>query len=302
MTEKPLVSVIINCYNGEKYLREAIDSVISQTYTNWEIIFWDNQSTDSTAEIVKSYNNPKIRYIYAPTHTPLGEARNLAMEKASGEFICYLDADDTWVDKCLETYVNYIHKYPQCALFYSKYKAVDGERTWYSNNRKMDRVFTAEEFVKHYDVGISSAIIRKSVIKDNCIRFDKRFSLIEDYDFFIRTSIWAPVLSIPEVLMNYRYHEGNLSKSNKWEQELEILCSLIVAQEDGYENHKNFYRTIYVLKNHYSVYRYIRENRKSAAIFTILKTCIYNFSFIRLIISVIFGEKCAKIFRSIVNN
>jgi glycosyltransferase involved in cell wall biosynthesis len=56
----PLVSIIINCYNGEKYLRETIDSVIAQTYTNWEIIFWDNQSTDDTANIVKGYNNSKV--------------------------------------------------------------------------------------------------------------------------------------------------------------------------------------------------------------------------------------------------
>ena len=60
--KNPLVSVIINCYNGEKYLREAIDSVIAQTYSNWEIIFWDNQSTDSSAEIVKSYNDDRIKY------------------------------------------------------------------------------------------------------------------------------------------------------------------------------------------------------------------------------------------------
>ena len=55
MSEKPLVSIIINCFNGEKYLRNAIDSVIEQTYKNWEIIFWDNQSTDKSAEIFKSY-------------------------------------------------------------------------------------------------------------------------------------------------------------------------------------------------------------------------------------------------------
>ena len=60
MTEQPLVSVIMNCFNGEKYLREAIDSVLAQTYQNWELIFWDNQSTDSSAEIVKSYDDPRI--------------------------------------------------------------------------------------------------------------------------------------------------------------------------------------------------------------------------------------------------
>ena len=81
----PLISVIINCYNGEKYLREAIDSVINQTYQNWEIIFWDNQSTDSSKQIVTSYKDNRIHYFCAPTHTSLGEARNLAVEKANGE-------------------------------------------------------------------------------------------------------------------------------------------------------------------------------------------------------------------------
>ena len=84
---KLLISIIINCFNGEKFLRETIDSVVNQTYTNWEIIFWDNQSTDSTAEIVQSYKDNRIRYFYAPNHTPLGEARNLAMKEARGDYI-----------------------------------------------------------------------------------------------------------------------------------------------------------------------------------------------------------------------
>ena len=62
MEGNPLVSVIINCFNGEEFLREAIDSVLAQTYTHWEIVFWDNQSTDATAEIVKSYTDSRIRY------------------------------------------------------------------------------------------------------------------------------------------------------------------------------------------------------------------------------------------------
>ena len=80
MTEQPLVSVIMNCFNGEKYLREAIDSVQAQTYENWELIFWDNQSTDVSAGIVKSFDDPRIYYFYAPKHTHLYEARNYAIE------------------------------------------------------------------------------------------------------------------------------------------------------------------------------------------------------------------------------
>ena len=78
-----LVSVIMNCFNGEKYLREAIDSVLAQTYQNWELIFWDNQSTDKSAEIVKSYEDPRIYYFYARHHTLLYEARNYAIEQSN---------------------------------------------------------------------------------------------------------------------------------------------------------------------------------------------------------------------------
>ncbi len=98
----PLVSVLMNCYNGETYLREAIDSVLAQTYANWEIVFWDNQSKDGSAAIVKSYADPRVKYFYAPEHTNLGEGRNLAAEKATGEWLAFLDCDDLFLPDKLE--------------------------------------------------------------------------------------------------------------------------------------------------------------------------------------------------------
>ena len=90
MSKKPLVSIIINCFNGEKYLREAINSVIAQSYENWEIIFWDNKSTDKSAKIFQSYNDKRLRYFLAPFHTELlYEARNYALEKTAGDFIAF---------------------------------------------------------------------------------------------------------------------------------------------------------------------------------------------------------------------
>ena len=97
-----LVSIIMNCYNSEMYLRQSIDSVYNQSYYNWELIIWDNQSTDSTAQIANSYNDKRIRYFLAEKHTPLGEARNMAIEKSTGEIIAFLDSDDLWLPKKLE--------------------------------------------------------------------------------------------------------------------------------------------------------------------------------------------------------
>ena len=102
-SEKPLVSVIINCFNGEKYLREALDSVVTQTYKNWEIIFWDNQSTDKSAEIFKSYKDSRLKYYCASSHADiLYEARNYALKKTNGDFIAFLDVDDWWLPNKLE--------------------------------------------------------------------------------------------------------------------------------------------------------------------------------------------------------
>ena len=78
----PKVSILMNCYNGEKYLHHAIESVLFQTYKNWEIIFWDNRSTDNSAFILKSYKDNRIKYYLASSHSKLGEARKKAFSKS----------------------------------------------------------------------------------------------------------------------------------------------------------------------------------------------------------------------------
>ena len=102
MIENPLISIIMNCYNGEKYLREALDSVLAQTYQNWELIFWDNRSTDRSAEIFKSYNDPRLKYFLSHEHTDLGSGRAKAFKYLKGEFIAMLDTDDIWLPHKLE--------------------------------------------------------------------------------------------------------------------------------------------------------------------------------------------------------
>ena len=87
----------MNCYNGEEFLSEAINSVLNQTYQNWELIFWDNRSTDNSAKILKSFKDKRIRYFYSKDKTVLYKARNLAIKKTKGEFIAFLDVDDMWL-------------------------------------------------------------------------------------------------------------------------------------------------------------------------------------------------------------
>ena len=92
----------MNCYNGEAYLHKSIQSVLAQTYKNWELIFWDNRSEDKSAEIFKSYEDERLKYYHAAKHTLLYRARNEAIKKSSGEFIAFLDTDDFWEKDKLE--------------------------------------------------------------------------------------------------------------------------------------------------------------------------------------------------------
>ncbi|MEW6679749.1 MAG: glycosyltransferase family A protein, partial [bacterium] len=107
----------MNCYNSSKYLEEAINSVYAQTYKDWEIVFLDNASTDNSAEIAKGYDR-KLKYYKNETHVPLGCARNMAIEKANGEYIAFLDCDDMWSPEKLELQVGLLDKNPNIGLVY----------------------------------------------------------------------------------------------------------------------------------------------------------------------------------------
>ena len=98
----PLVSVIVNCFNGEKYLSQTLQSILRQTYKNWEVIFWDNQSSDNSKFIFDEFNDKRFNYYLSDKHTTLYEARNNAINKSNGEILAFLDTDDWWDENKLE--------------------------------------------------------------------------------------------------------------------------------------------------------------------------------------------------------
>ena len=111
----PKVTVIMNCYNSAEHLREAMDSVFRQSWPDWEIVFWDNCSTDDSAAIAQSYGE-KVRYFLAEKTVPLGAARNLAIAKAEGSLLAFLDCDDEWLSTKLEKQVMLFNANPRLGL------------------------------------------------------------------------------------------------------------------------------------------------------------------------------------------
>ena len=218
---QPLISIIMNCYNGEKYLSESIKSVLSQTYQNWELIFWDNRSDDKSAEIFKSYKDKRFKYFYANEHTPLYKARNLAIEQSKGDFISFLDVDDLWSNNKLELQIPYFNNSDVGVVFSNLWlvkKDVKKKRLYI--NKKLPRGKIYDELIDNYSIGIVTAVIRKKLYLKSKKKFDERFSIVGDFDLFTRLSKICLYESIQEPLAFYRLHGKNLSTMNK-EKEIE---------------------------------------------------------------------------------
>ena len=217
MTDNPLISIIMNCYNGEKYLQEALDSVINQTYKNWELIFWDNQSTDKSTIIVHSYNDNRIKCFYSKKHTLLYEARNLAIEKSQGGYLAFLDVDDYWDLTKLEKQMIVFSKNSEVAIVYSNYSFKNEIKNTYKefNKKKLPEGMIVDKLLKKNYMGLLTVLLNRGLIDGQGEIFDSRLHIMGDYDMAIKISAKWKVACLQQSLATYRWHGGNESISNK---------------------------------------------------------------------------------------
>jgi len=211
INKQPLVSIIMNCYNSERYLREAIDSIVAQTYVNWEIIFFDNASTDSSAAIAKSYGE-KLRYFCSEQTILLGAARNAALNYAQGEFIAFLDTDDRWMPDKLLCQVQLFREDPQIDFVYSNYYILQADtgRTVLSLRKSQPEGDVFRAFLRHYTVNLQTVMVRGSALTNLNELFDPAIELSEEYDLFMRLLYVAKARYLKQPTAIYRVH-GNMA-------------------------------------------------------------------------------------------
>ena len=176
-TDTPLVTVIMNCHNGQEFLDESLKSLLEQSYNNWELIFWDNCSTDNSKKILQSFSDDRIKYFKSDKFTSLYEARNNAVEKASGKYVGFLDTDDLWESSKIEKQLN-------------------------SGN-------ITQRLLDHYSIGILTVFLETDILRK--FKFKNNYNIIGDFDFFIDISQKFKIGSIQEPLAIYRTHQSNLS-------------------------------------------------------------------------------------------
>ena len=212
----PLVSIILNCYNGEKYLYESLKSIENQTYKNWELIFWDNKSTDNSKEIFQSSLHKNFKYFSSQKHTSLYAARNLAIQKARGQFIAFIDSDDTWNRDKLKVQMKYF-KDKEIGVVYGNLwlKKESFNKKKKHINYKIPEGYIYSSLINNYYVGLLSSVIKRSCLGKSKKIFNDKYDIIGDYDLFVRLSKKYKFKAIQKPVATYRLHYNNLSNLNK---------------------------------------------------------------------------------------
>jgi len=236
MAEK--ISIIMNCYNGEKYLDIAIRSVINQTYKNWELIFYDNCSSDRSKNIFFEYkkNNNKLKYFKSKKKEKLGVARYNALKKIKGSLFLFFDCDDYLLPKKIKTQIKYFKKKTGAvysnSLFFSGFRK---KKIYGNNEKKIKKTFY--NLIENYNLSLDTVIFNTKEVKKLNHALDKRFDLIHDLDLLIRLSKFSKINYCPLVLSHWRAH--NTSSSNnafkKFAYEKKIFEKKII---DTYPNDK----------------------------------------------------------------
>ena len=209
----PKVSVLMPVYNGQQYLKQAIDSVLLQTFSDFELVLVDDGSTDKSAEIISNYRDKRIQYVANALNMGLASARNRAIEVSNGEYLAWLDSDDISLPNRLRDQVKFLDNHPAIALCGTWVRTIGmhANQVWkYSSDPSTVRACML--FID--PIATSAAMVRRECLEDEDLWFDLRYSTAEDYDMWERISRNNGVCNIPKVLTLYRLHSKQTSKKS----------------------------------------------------------------------------------------
>ena len=215
----PQVSVIMNVRNGAAFLREALDSVLAQSFTDWELIVWDDCSTDDSAQIVQQARDPRVRYYLSPEDTPLGKARDSAIRQATGEWLAFLDQDDIWLPYKLEKQMALAA--PEVGVIYGRtvlFDAAHGNLHDYDYCHEFARLPEGDIFVRLFTeacfIAMSSAMLRRSAV-EQAGGIPPHIEVIPDYYLYAAVAQRYQARAVQEVVCRYRMHPGGMNRSNQ---------------------------------------------------------------------------------------
>ena len=288
---KPLVSIIVNCYNGELFLKSCLQSILNQTYNNWEIIFWDNASTDKSAEIFKGYKDHRFRYFKSITNVSLGQARQWAVEKCNGEYIAFLDVDDEWIPTKTELQVENILS-SGAVLSYGGIIEIDEESK--KERINLPKYSTGDIFTDNlmqFEINVPTSMISRKALMYKSLNFDIQVQASEEYCLFMQLIYDEKVCVINKPIAKYLIRKNSLTAKaiSRWSTERKYTLDKIIQKnpeaklkyakefEEAY-NRAKYYKARYLWS--------INEKKKATELMNKIKFYDYKY-FLLFIISLL---------------
>lgn len=285
------VTVLMSVYNGEKYLHEAIDSILNQTFKDFEFIIINDCSTDDTAKILESYKDSRIRIVTNEKNIGVAKSLNKGLQLAQGRYIARMDADDISALNRLQKEVDFLHAHEDCAVVGTFTTIID------ENSQPLLR----------YERPIEDADIQKSLWKENCLAhgsvmmrkqalddigiYDESIKRAQDYDLWLRLSEKYHLANIPEYLYSVRHHDKSISAQYREEQlkyveharkkaqERLVTDILLKVKEDAFDIKKAKMLMINHIVDHIMMRKHTDPNNKiSVRIKRSFLTLFYKFS------------------------
>ena len=226
-TSKPMVSVIIPAYNAEKYLGEAVRSILAQTFTDFELLIIDDGSSDNTLQVANAFTDPRIRIIANKENLGVPRTRNIGWKEARGQFIAHQDADDYSRPTRLEKQITYLRSPENKKIgVLGTNRQTIGRKGKIRAHKTMPKKIVLDDLL-HKNPIINGSVMMRSSVLEKMNGYDEWFSTCEDYDLWLRIANESVCIRIfPEALYVFREHDESTTTKNLRSVELYHMAAL----------------------------------------------------------------------------
>jgi glycosyltransferase involved in cell wall biosynthesis len=274
----PIVSIITSTKNNAASIKEAIESVLHQTYKNWELIVINDNSSDNTAEIVEQYANNDKRIMYYKNDVNLGLTASLndGLKKAKGEYIARLDSDDIWIDReKLADQVTFLNTHPHYGLVGSWAYTIDTQ-----GKRISDRIYPIKDKdIRNYllleNCFIHSSVVMRRSVVEKINGYNELFKYAQDYDLWLRIAKTSKVYNLPKFSVYYRINTKGISQT-KYDEQLAETIAIVKKNRRAY---KHYFPSIIF----WNIRAYIPKNVREGLSRVIRKT-IMHYSILQILL------------------
>lgn len=228
-----LFSIVIPTYNRAKFIRNTIDSVLVQTYENFEVIVVDDGSTDGTGDIVRAIDDPRVTY-YPKTNEERAAARNFGVKKAKGEFVNFLDSDDYLYPDHLSEARNFLLDQPDAKIFHMAFESRDDKgrvMNVFHNPASIN-----DSIVISNTLSANAVVIQRQVLLDNPFIEDRRLASLEDWELWIRLASRFHIYGVNPVTSVVVMHDNRSvmsANSHRIQEKVDVFCDYVVKNEDN---------------------------------------------------------------------